>query len=157
MRSPPHLAWLALFAIALALAAGPAPSAAQRPTDLFTSARRVRGGVVLVPPRALAVIPERNTGRRLRMIDALERIEPQFDGLARSAGLTPQTAIQLITREANVPIFVEKTDSSVSTALQLQSGQPIEVVGVLFEREGRYLFVASELRESTAQRRSRGR
>lgn len=111
------------------------------------------GTDVLVPPRALAVIPERNTGRRLRMVDTLDRIDPQFDDLARGAGLNSQTAIQLITREANVPIFVAKSDSTVSTMLQLEIGQPVEVVGVLFERGGRYLFVASEVRQSSAQRR----
>lgn len=149
-----HLAGLGALVL---LASSAGTGVAQRPgsTDLFAAARRLRGAEVLVPPRALAVIPERNTGRRLRVIDTLDRIVPQFDDVARSAGLNPQTAIQIITREANLPIFIAKSDSTVSTMLQLEIGQPIEIVGVLFERAGRYLFVASEVRESPARRRRR--
>ena len=136
---------------------GAAVGVAQQPSqgDLFAAALQQQGAQVLVPPRALAVIPERNTGRRLRVIDTLDRIDPQFDDIARGAGLNPRTAIQFITREANLPIFVAKSDSTVSTMLQLEIGQTIEVVGVLFERGGRYLFVASEVRESSTQRRRR--
>jgi hypothetical protein len=156
MWRPSHIAGLAALAL---LVTGTGIGVAQQPsaTDLFAAARQLRGAEVLVPPRALAVIPERNTGRRLRLIDTLSRIDPQFDDIARGAGLTPRTAIQLVTREANVPIFVAKSDSTVSTMLQLRIGQPVEVVGVLFERGGRYLFVASEVRESSAQRRRRPR
>ena len=150
MSRPSHLLGLTVLPL---LVSGAAIGFAQQPTDLFAAARAMSGTEVLVPPRALAVIPERNTGRRLRMIDTLDRIDPQFDDLARGAGLNSQTAIQLITREANVPIFVAKSDSTVSTMLQLEIGQPLEVVGVLFERGGRYLFVASEVRQSSTQRR----
>ncbi len=108
-----------------------------------------------MPPRALAVIPERHTNRLLRLADHLERIEPQFDDLARGAGLNSRTSIQLITREAHLPIFVHKTDSTVSTVLQLQIGARIEVRGVLFERGSRYLFVASDVRTFAPRRRPR--
>jgi hypothetical protein len=135
----------------LALAAR--PSSAQRPRDPFALLESTSGSAVLVPPRALAVIPERHTGRRLRMVDTLERIEPQFSALARSAGLTAERAIQLRTREANVPIFVAKSEASVSTLLQLDLGSRVEVRGVLVEREGRYLFLASHVRPSSRRGR----
>ena len=104
-------------------------------------------------PVPLAVIPERHVDRLIRVTDDLARIEPQFDDLARGAGLTSRTAIQLITREANLPIFVRKTDATVSTVLQLDIGQRIEVRGVLFERGSRYLFVASDVRTFAPRRR----
>lgn len=129
---------------------------AQQPDNPFDAVSNARGSEVLVPPRALAVIPERHTGRRLRMIDQLSRIEPQFDDLARGAGLTATRAIQLRTREANIPIFVRKTDATVSTVLQLDLGAQIEVRGVLIERGGRYMFVASSVRPTNG-RRGRGR
>lgn len=129
-----------------------APAAAQEPSDPFEAVRSSGGGGVLVPPRALAVIPERHTGRPLRMIDQLSRIDPQFDALAREAGLTPRRAIQLRTREANIPIFVRKTDASVSTVLQLDLGARIEVRGVLIERDGRYMLLASSVRPAPSRR-----
>ena len=126
---------------------------AQQPEDPFAALRNPSGAPVLVPPRALAVIPERHTGRSIRVVDVLTGIDPQFDEAARSAGLTPQRAIQLRTREANVPIFVAKTETTISTVLQLELGSPIEVRGVLVERNGRYLLLASEVR--TSARRDR--
>jgi len=122
--------------------------------DLFSQAARFRGAAVSVPPRALAVIPERHTNRLIRVADDLERIEPQFSELARGAGLNSRTAIQLITQEAHLPLFVHKTDSTVSTVLQLTIGQRIEVRGVLFERSGHYLFIASDVRTFAPRRRA---
>ncbi|HJL18452.1 MAG TPA: hypothetical protein RMH99_22500 [Sandaracinaceae bacterium LLY-WYZ-13_1] len=144
--------------VALALAAVAAlvlatRSSAQTTGDPFAPLTSTRGTPVMVPPRALAVIPERHTDRRLRMVDVLERIDPQFDDLARGAGLRPERAIQLRTREANLPIFVEKSEASVSTVLQLDLGARIEVRGVLIERGGRYLFLASDVRPSSSRRR----
>lgn len=130
------------------------PANAQQPPDPFLAVSEARGSEVQVPPRALAVIPERHTGRMLRMTDQLSRIEPQFDDLARGAGLNASRAIQLRTREANIPIFVRKTDATVSTVLQLELGAQIEVRGVLIERGGRYMFIASSVRPS-ARRRGR--
>lgn len=143
-----------LAAVALLAAAALAEAQQQPPTsDLFEAAGRFRGAAVSVPPRALAVIPERHVDRLIRVTDDLARIEPQFDDLARGAGLSSRTAIQLVTREANLPIFVRKTDATVSTVLQLEIGQRIEVRGVLFERGGRYLFVASDVRTFAPRRR----
>jgi len=142
------------FALIAALAlAVSAPAAAQRQPDPFEVVRSAGGTAQRVPPRALAVIPERHTGRRLQMVDQLSRIEPQFDDLARGAGLNAQRAIQLRTREANIPIFVAKTDATVSTVLQLRLGAEIEVQGVLIERGGRYMFIASSVRPSGRRRR----
>ncbi len=140
-------------ALALALAAG-AAAQAPAPGDPFAAVASATGSEVQVPPRALAVIPERHTGRRLRMIDELARIEPQLDDLARGAGLTSARAIQLRTREANLPIFVAKTEATISAVLQLELGAPIEVRGVLLDRGGRYLFIASSVRP-TARTTSR--
>ncbi|MCB9591271.1 MAG: hypothetical protein H6719_00955 [Sandaracinaceae bacterium] len=147
-------ALLAFAALAILVAA--ALAEAQQPptaTDLFEAAGSIRGAAVSVPPRALAVIPERHVDRLIRVTDELARIEPQFDDLARGAGLTSRTSIQLVTREANLPIFVRKTDATVSTVLQLEIGQRIEVRGVLFERGSRYLFVASDVRTFAPRRR----
>ena len=155
MNRPPTL----LAISAAVLLAGAALVQAQPPSeaggDLFAAAGRLRGTPVSVPPRALAVIPERNTNRRIRVTDQLERIEPQFSDFARGAGLSSRNAIQLITRDAHVPIFVQKTDSTVSTVLQLQIGARIEVRGVLFERGSRYLFIASDVRPFSPRRRPR--
>ncbi|MGE3635702.1 MAG: hypothetical protein AB7P00_37705 [Sandaracinaceae bacterium] len=145
--------WLACVGLTgLVVGALPLPpgARAQHDPDPFADARALQGSEALVPPRALAVIPERHTGRRLRVIDELSRIEPQFDDLARGAGMSPARAIQLRTREANIPIFVEKTDATVSTVLQLELGARIEVRGVLLERGGRYLLVASSVRPAPA-------
>jgi hypothetical protein len=148
-----HRATAALaLASASILAPATGPASAQPSSDPFAPLESTRGSPVLVPPRALAVIPERHTGRALRMIDTLERIVPQFDELARGAGLSPRRAIQLRTREANIPIFVAKTEASVSTLLQLDLGSRVEVRGVLIERDGRYLFLASEVRPSSSRR-----
>ncbi|MBX3271592.1 MAG: hypothetical protein KF729_15105 [Sandaracinaceae bacterium] len=144
---------LALGALALAAFVEAQPPATPAPSDLFEAADRLRGAAVSVPPRALAVIPERHVDRLIRVTDDLARIEPQFDDLARGAGLTSRTSIQLVTREANLPIFVRKTDATVSTVLQLEVGQRIEVRGVLFERGSRYLFVASDVRTFAPRRR----
>ncbi len=145
------LAAVALLVIAALAEAQPSPPTG--PVDLFEAAGRLRGTAVSVPPRALAVIPERHVDRLIRVTDDLARIEPQFDDLARGAGLTSRTSIQLVTREANLPIFVQKTDATVSTVLQLELGQRIEVRGVLFERGSRYLFVASDVRTFAPRRR----
>ncbi|UJR80343.1 hypothetical protein [Sandaracinus amylolyticus] len=124
--------------------------------DPFGILRETSGAPVPVPPRALAVIPERHTGRAIRLVDELERIEPQFDDLAVGAGLSSRIAIQLRTREANVPIFVAKSDASIATVLALRLGAPIEVTGVVVERGGRYLMLASDVR-SAATGSARGR
>lgn len=136
---------------------GAASSARAQPSDPFATLRALRGRPVTVPPRALAVIPERHTGRRVRLTDVLERVVPQFDDFARGAGLTPREAIQLRTREANIPIFVAKNETNVSTVLQLAIGARIEVRGVLIERGGRYLFLASDVRPVPARSSSRRR
>jgi hypothetical protein len=99
-----------------------------------------------VPPRALAVIPERHTGRVIRIRDVLDRIEPQLDDLAAGAGLSGARAIQIMPREARVPVFVEKTGANISTLLQIPLGTEIEITGVLVARGSRYLFFASEVR-----------
>jgi len=150
-RRPALLAFAGLFVLVGAGLVQAQPSGTE--SDLFAAARRLRGTAVSVPPRALAVIPERHTNRLIRLADHLERIEPQFDDLARGAGLNSRTSIQLITRAAHLPIFVRKTDSSVSTVLQLEIGARIEVRGVLFERGSRYLFVASDVRPFAPRRR----
>lgn len=118
--------------------------------DPFALLRAQAGTPMTVPPRALAVIPERHTGRLIRLTDELERIDPQFDDVALGAGLSSMVAIQLRTREANVPIFVAKSDASVSTVLSLRLGAPIEVMGLLIERTGRYLMLASEVRPASS-------
>lgn len=150
-RTLPWVLAAVAMLVAAALAEAQPPPAGTN--DLFEAAGRFRGAAVSVPPRALAVIPERHVDRLIRVTDDLARIEPQFDDLARGAGLTSQTSIQLVTREANLPIFVRKTDATVSTVLQLEIGQRIEVRGVLFERGSRYLFVASDVRTFAPRRR----
>lgn len=146
---------LAIAAIAIA-AAGSTPAGAQA-SDPFEILRAASGSAVTVPPRALAVIPERHTGRLIRVVDELQRVEPQFDDLARGAGLTSLIAIQLRTREANIPIFVAKSDATISTVLQLRLGAPIEVTGLLVERGNRYLLLASEVRSATGTSGARTR
>ena len=150
-RIAPSLALLALAllaaAISLPLAARPLAAQSADPFDLLRSAT---GTPVTVPPRALAVIPERHMGRLIRLVDDLVRIEPQFDDLARGVGLSGAHAIQLRTREANIPIFVAKTDATISTVLQLRLGTDIEVTGILLERGSRYLMLASEVRASSS-------
>ena len=109
------------------------------------------GAPAVVPPRAFAVIPERNTGRRVRVTDVLTAIDPQFDDIARGMGLTGQRAIQLRTREANMPIFVAKTQSTIATLLQVPMGATIEVQGVVVERGGHYVLLASSVRQTTTR------
>lgn len=133
---------------AIAGAAWSAPAARAQSADPFEAVRAATGTPVPVPARALAVIPERHTGRPIRVVDDLVRVEPQFDDLARGAGLTSLVAIQLRTREANVPIFVAKNDATISTVLQLRLGAPVEVTGLLVERGNRYLLLASEVRSA---------
>jgi len=120
--------------------------------DPFAALRNTTGQAALTPPRALAVIPERHVGRLLRVQDVLLAIDPQFDDLSRGAGLDGRRAIQLRTREANIPIFVAKTQASIATVLQLEVGGRIEVEGVLVERGSRYLFLASVVRAAGAAR-----
>jgi|GEM_PF-7120189 len=120
--------------------------------DPFAALRNTSGQAALTPPRALAVIPERHVGRLLRVQDVLLTIDPQFDDLSRGAGLDGRRAIQLRTREANIPIFVAKTQASIATVLQLEVGGRIEVEGVLVERGSRYLFLASVVRSASAAR-----
>lgn len=120
--------------------------------DPFAALRNTTGQAALTPPRALAVIPERHVGRLLRVQDVLLTIDPQFDDLSRGAGLDGRRAIQLRTREANIPIFVAKTQTSIATVLQLEVGSRIEVEGVLVERGSRYLFLASVVRSASAAR-----
>ncbi|MEM9194921.1 MAG: hypothetical protein AAGF12_37425 [Myxococcota bacterium] len=106
----------------------------------------------LVPPRAIAVLPERHTGRLLRMVDVLVAIDPQFDDFAANAGLTGTAAIQLRTREARVPIFVAKNDATIATLLQVPIGSRVEIRGVLVPRGNRYLFIAASVRPATERR-----
>lgn len=139
----------AILCVAVVLPFGAADAVAQT-ADPFELLRTQGGAPVTVPPRALAVIPERHTGRLLRVTDELDRIVPQFDDLARGAGLSSLVAIQLRTREANIPIFVAKTDAAISTVLAIRLGAPIEFTGLLVERGNRYLFLASEVRPAAA-------
>jgi hypothetical protein len=123
---------------------------AQDRAEPFQALRRQgQGQPALVPPRALAVIPERHTGRMLRMVDVLVAIDPEFGDAARTAGLGAEGAIQLRTREARVPIFVEKSESTIATLLQLPIGARVEVTGVLVERSNQYLFLAAGVRPAT--------
>lgn len=140
------------LAAALGVAVAAAPAGAQR-DDPFEPLRRATGSPVSVPPRALAVIPERHTNGLVRLVDELTSIEPQFDDLAIGAGLNNRIAIQLRTRDANIPIFVAKTDATISTVLALRLAAPVEIIGLLVERGGRYLMLASDVRMAS----SRGR
>jgi hypothetical protein len=143
------------IAIAIAIATSAAAIATAQAVDPFEVVRAHRGGAVPVPPRALAVIPERHTGRLIRVIDHLERIDPQLDDIAQRAGLSNASAIQLWTREANVPIYVAKTDATVTTLLGVRLGASLEITGVLLEREGQYVMLASDVRPSGAAPRGR--
>ncbi len=149
-RALPFLA-ISLFAISLLALARPPRSGAQ-PPDPFERLSRLSGTPTQVPARALAVIPERHVDRPLRIVDTLAGVEPQFDDLARGAGLSPERAIQLRTLEANIPIFVAKNEATISTVLQIELGARVEVQGVLVERGGRYLFLASTVRAAPVRR-----
>ncbi len=114
--------------------------------DPFAVLRSMHGAApVAVPPRALAVIPERHAGRLLMVEDYLMRIEPQFDDLARGVGLDSRRAIQFRTRDANIPFFVAKTPSTITVMLQVDINARLEITGALVERGGRYLFLASDV------------
>ncbi len=126
------------------------PSSTPDPFVSLLAGIDVAGSPAAVPPRALAVIPERNTGRRIRVADVLTAIEPQFDDIARGMGLTGQRAIQLRTREANMPIFVAKTQTTIATLLQVPMGATIEVQGVVIERSGHFVLLASSVRQASA-------
>lgn len=142
----------ALLVAALVFGAAAAPAGAQG-GDPFEALRRATGSPVSVPPRALAVIPERHTNGLVRLVDELSSIEPRFDDLAIGAGLNNRIAIQLRTREANIPIFVSKTDATISTVLALRLSSPIEVVGLVVERGGHYLMLASDVRVASVRGR----
>ncbi len=120
--------------------------------DPFAVLSAHRGEASPVPPRALAVIPERHTDRLLRFVDILVAIDPQLDDLATGAGLDGRHAVQLRTQEARVPVFVRKDEASIATLLQLPMGSRIQVTGVLVPRGSRYLFLASEVRPAPATR-----
>jgi len=140
--------WIAVTAVAALLASAGHATAPE--TDPFAILEgRSEGQPVRVPPRALAVIPERHTARLIRVVDVLVAIDPQFDDLATGAGLDGRRAIQLRTREARVPIFVEKNDGTISTLLSMPIGTPVEVEGVLVARGSRYLFLAARVRPSS--------
>lgn len=135
------------LAAAVACALSPVAAFAQDPVDPFAVLRQPRPAQAApVPPRALAVIPERHTGRLIRVVDELIALEPQFDDLATGAGLDGRRAIQLRTREARIPIFVAKSDASIATLLEIPIGALIEVEGILVERGSRYLLIASSVR-----------
>jgi hypothetical protein len=150
----------ALLAGALALPLAAAPLAAPSPAlgqdgamvnpfgsdDPFAVLRNVGGTAVATPPRALAVIPERHTGRLLKLTDVLAAVDPQFGDVARGAGLDGRRAIQLRTRDANMPVYVAKSESTIATVLQLEIGARIEIEGVLIERGGYYLLLARSVR-----------
>ena len=150
------LRWARILLVLAAWGLVGSVSVAQDASDPFAvlSARQ-NANAAPVPPRALAVIPERHTGRLIRMVDVLVAIDPQFDDVATGAGLDGGRAIQLRTREARVPIFVQKNDASIATLLQLPIGSRVEVRGVLVSRGSRYLFLASEVRPAPQRRRQR--
>jgi hypothetical protein len=138
-----------VFVLLLSIPATAQDAAAADPFALLASHQGTAGPV---PPRALAVIPERHVGRLIRVVDALSAIDPQFDDLATGAGLDGRRAIQIRTREARVPIFVRKDEATVATMLQLPIGAEIQVTGILISRGGRYLFLASEVRAAPPRR-----
>jgi len=152
------LRWARILLVLAAWGLVGSVSVAQDASDPFAvlSARQnANAAPVPVPPRALAVIPERHTGRLIKMVDVLVAIDPQLDDVATGAGLDGGRAIQLRTREARVPIFVQKNDASIATLLQLPIGSRVEVRGVLISRGSRYLFLASEVRPAPQRRRER--
>jgi hypothetical protein len=140
---PRALRFAPFFLVLIAVA----PALAQDATDPFGVLRRhAASSAASVPPRAIAVIPERHTGRLLRVVDVLVAIDPQFDAAATEAGFAVANAIQVRTREARVPIYVPKSDATIATLLQLPIGSRVEVRGVLVPRGASFLFVASEIR-----------
>jgi len=155
---PSRALWGLLGVILAAVAVAPWEAAgAQGLDDPFDTLRRFRSQQpVRVPPRALAVIPERHTGRLLVVVDELDAFEPQFDDLARGLGLTGESAIQLRTAEARIPVFVPKTEGNISTLLQVPIGTSLAMTGLLIPRAGRYILLASDVRP-ISRRRSRRR
>lgn len=137
-------AWCAAASVMLIAGAALAQSA-----DAFEALRTATGAPAAVPARAIATIPERHLGRLVRVTDELEHIQPP-DELARAVGLTSALAIQIRTRDLGVPVFVQKTDATITTVLGLRLGAPVELTGVLVERGPRYLFLASDVRPATA-------
>jgi hypothetical protein len=136
--------------IAVVLGAAAICTAAAAQDDPFAVVRSHTGAPVSVPPRALALIPERHVGRVVRVVDELERVDPQIDELARALGLTSANAIQLRTREAGMPVFVVKTDATITTVLSLRLGAPIELTGMLLERDRRYCLLATDVRPASS-------
>lgn len=137
-------AWSAAASVLLIAGAALAQSA-----DPFETLRTAAGSPAAVPARAIATIPERHLGRLVRVTDELEHIQPP-DELARAVGLTSALAIQIRTRDLGVPVFVHKTDATITTVLGLRLGGHVEVTGVLVERGPRYLFLASDIRPAAA-------
>jgi hypothetical protein len=151
VRSSPSAVLVATFA-AIAIAVASAAAAQESAgVDPFTVLAAHRGAASPVPPRALAVIPERHTDRLIRFVDVLVAIDPQFDDLATGAGLDGRRAVQLRTQEARVPIFVRKDEPTVATLLQVPIGARIQLTGVLVPRGSRYLFLAAEVRPAVAR------
>lgn len=151
-----HRVPLVLAAALLGLASANGLSAQDAAPGPFALVAQRRGQeAVRVPPRALAVIPERHTGRLIRFIDELDAIEPQFDDFARGMGLGGDSAIQLRTVEARIPVFVPKTEATISTLLQVPLGARMEIEGVLVERASRYLLLASDVRPTSRRRQGR--
>lgn len=150
--------WLSLMllvtAALFAYVALPSGTVAQDPPpaqadDPFAVLRTLTGTPVAVPPRALAVIPERHAGRILTVDDYLIRIEPQFDDLARGLGLDSRRAIQFRTRDANIPFFVAKNPNTITVMLQVEINARLSITGALVERGSRYLFLASDVHANT--------
>lgn len=143
-RSQVRTAFLAHIGLAAVLTAAAADAQGSDPFDVL---RSLGSAPAAVPARAIATIPERHVGRLVRVTDELELIRPP-DELARAVGLNSAVAIQIRTRDLGVPVFVQKTDATITTVLGLRLGAPIELTGVLVERGPRYLFLASDVRPS---------
>lgn len=137
-------AWCAAASVLLVAGAAIAQS-----SEPFEALRQTSGAPAAVPARAIATIPERHVGRLVRVTDELTSLEPP-DELARAVGFTSQLAIQIHTRDLGVPVLVQKNDATITTALALRLGAPVQLTGVLVERGPRYLFLASDVRPATA-------
>ncbi len=149
----PARARLGVLTLVLFLLANfPRLGTAQQPApDPFAPLRALRGEPTLAPARALAVIPERHTGRLLRFADVLTEITPEFEPLAHRAGFDARNCIQIRTRDSGLTVFVMKSQTNVNTLLQLALGSRIEVDGVLVEYDGAFVFVANAVRSSAAR------
>ncbi len=99
---------------------------------------------LVIPPRALSVIPERHLGRRLRIRDQLDRVEPVFPDHTPSE-ITGDEAILVFLRRSRVPVFVRKTESSIATLLQVPTGASVIVEGLLVREGPRYLILSDHL------------